>query len=46
MKRQKTPRQIKSTEELWQVLQDALNNLPAKYLKNCAKVYREELALA
>ena len=32
MKRQETLRQIKSAEELWQVLWDAWNNLPAKYL--------------
>lgn len=30
-KRQKTVRQHKSTEELWQVLKDALGDLPAEY---------------
>lgn len=36
MKRQKQLRQSKSTEP-WQVPQDALNNLPAKYLENVQK---------
>ena len=39
MKRQKDLRNPKSTEDLWLVLQDVWNNLPAEFLqKLCASV--------
>ena len=41
MKRQKDLRNPKSTEDLWLVLQDVWNNLPAEFLqKLCASVPR------
>lgn len=41
MKGQKTLRHL-YTEELWQ---DALDNLPVKYLGNCVQEYTGELVL-
>ena len=45
MKRQKDLRKPTSTEDLWLVLQDVWNNLPAEFLQKLVQVYLEELML-
>src|SRR4029434_6967919 len=45
MKRQKDMREPTPTEDLWLVLQDVWNNLPAEFLQKLVQVYLEEFML-